>query len=202
MPELSSTEISELICTRMSHDIIGNIGAVSNAVELLEEGDMDFLDDIKSILKNSSSVLTSRLKFFRMVFGSANANLDKLDMVKNITQDYLLTLGNKNYPIELSIQLQHSELSKIAMLSVMIIADTLIRGGKIEVVENNQQLQIYSAATSRSNEKISEIKKIVDGCFDDISAQYAPLFYLQELLKERNLRLGVSNLDNFGLIIA
>lgn len=202
MPELSSTEISELICTRMSHDIIGNIGAVSNAVELLEEGDMEFLDDIKSILKVSSTVLASRLKFFRMVFGSSNGNLDKLDMVKNVTQDYLLTLGNKNYPIDLAIQLQHSELSKIAMLSVMVIADTLIRGGTIEIMENNQQLHVYSQSSIRSNDKIIEIKKIIEGSFDDVSAQYAPLFYLQELLKERNLKLGISGSEAFGLVIA
>ena len=31
--------ISEVIATRLSHDLIGNIGAVSNAVELLNEGD-------------------------------------------------------------------------------------------------------------------------------------------------------------------
>ena len=60
--------VSELICTRISHDIIGNIGAVSNASELLEEGDIEFLDDIKSILKTSAFNLSSRMKFFRMAF--------------------------------------------------------------------------------------------------------------------------------------
>lgn len=42
MSEISSSALSEIICTRISHDLIGNIGAVSNAVELLEDGDMDF----------------------------------------------------------------------------------------------------------------------------------------------------------------
>ena len=28
---LSETELAELICTRISHDVIGNVGAVSNA---------------------------------------------------------------------------------------------------------------------------------------------------------------------------
>ena len=36
---MSDNKVCELVCTRLSHDIIGNIGAVANAVELLEEGD-------------------------------------------------------------------------------------------------------------------------------------------------------------------
>ena len=60
--------ISELICTRISHDLIGNIGAFANAVELLEDEDDDFIDEIKNTLKTSSEVLTARLKFFRMAF--------------------------------------------------------------------------------------------------------------------------------------
>ena len=69
--------ISELICTRISHDLIGNIGAFANAVELLE--DDDFIDEIKNTLKTSSEVLTARLKFFRMAFGLTNANLENIE---------------------------------------------------------------------------------------------------------------------------
>ena len=68
--------ITELVCTRISHDLIGNIGAFANAVELLEDGDEDFMPEIQSMLKNSSSVLNARMKFFRMTFGLTNANLE------------------------------------------------------------------------------------------------------------------------------
>ena len=71
--------ISELICTRISHDLIGNIGAFANAVELLEDEDHDFIDEIKNTLKTSSEVLTARLKFFRMAFGLTNANLENIE---------------------------------------------------------------------------------------------------------------------------
>ena len=84
--------VSETILTRLSHDIVGNIGAVSNAVELLEEGDLDFIDDIKSILKTSSQTLANRMKFFRLAFGLDNPNLEDENIVKSIAQNYLLTL--------------------------------------------------------------------------------------------------------------
>ena len=50
-----TTKLAEVISTRISHDLIGNIGAIGNAVELLEEGDMDFLSDIKNILKETKN---------------------------------------------------------------------------------------------------------------------------------------------------
>ena len=36
---MNETTLSEILTTRLSHDLIGNIGAVANAVELLNEGD-------------------------------------------------------------------------------------------------------------------------------------------------------------------
>ena len=84
---LSETELAELICTRFRQDVIGNVGAVYNAEEILEEGDMDFLDDIRSILKVSSSVLSARLKFFRQAFGLSNANLEDFGQVKSAAEN-------------------------------------------------------------------------------------------------------------------
>ena len=198
---LSVSEISELVCTRISHDLIGNIGAVSNAVELLEEGDMDFMDDIRSILKVSSGVLTARLKFFRMAFGVDNANLEKLDLVEKTTADYLKTLGNVNYPISLTMRLSNWQLSKMAMLAVMILADTFIKGGNIEVREETGRLLILAAGENRSAEKISAVAPAVNGKLIERTAQYAPVFYLQELLSKFKLKLNIIEDKGFGLSI-
>lgn len=94
---INNAAISELVLTRVCHDIIGNIGAVSNAVELLEEGDTDFLEDIQSILKTSSGVLSARLKFFRLAFGLRNANLADKENVLKTVRDYLLTIGSRSH---------------------------------------------------------------------------------------------------------
>lgn len=199
---LSSTEISELICTRISHDVIGNIGAVSNAVELLEEGDMDFMDDIRSILKISSSVLTARLKFFRIAFGLNNTNLEQIDLIEKTIRDYLKTIGNVNYPISFNMEIKNWEFCKIVMLAVMILADTFIKGGHIEVREEPNRLLILSSSSeSQSAEKMAVIKNVILENINERAAQYAPVFYLQELLKSIKLRLTVVDNAGFGLCI-
>lgn len=199
---LSPLEISELICTRISHDLIGNIGAVSNAVELLEEGDMEFLGDIRSILKTSSSVLSARLKFFRMVFGMSNANLEKLDAVSAATQEYLGTLGNAKYPLKLEMRLKTAEFSRIAMLFAMILADVMIRGGTVEIEEEKGVLAGGAfAGGSLSQEKVSALKMVLNGGVPENPAQYAPIFYLQECLKSTKFKLYVVEQNSFGLIL-
>ena len=120
--------LSELISTRLSHDVIGNVGAVANAVELMEEGDVDFWDDIKSILKNNAAVLMARLKFFRLAFGLHNANLENQDVLRETTSAYLSTLGSRNTPINLEWTPIPSAYGRAALLGVMTVADTMIRG--------------------------------------------------------------------------
>ena len=184
--------ISELICTRISHDLIGNIGAVSNAVELLEEGDMDFLDDIKSILKTSSSVLSARLKFFRMAFGLANANLEDIEQVQEVTKAYLNTVGGKNSPT-ISFKLSDTQYSKAIMLIVMAISDLLVKGGKIEVWEQGEKVCIAVEEEARlATEKLAQSLSVLKGECQDFSAQDAPILYLLEVCRAGGFKLSCS----------
>ena len=80
--ELSKTELSELICTRISHDLIGSIGAVSSALELIEEDSGQLDEDTKSILQTGTNTLISRKKFFRVAFGTDTKKMQIADLEK------------------------------------------------------------------------------------------------------------------------
>lgn len=181
--------ITELVCTRISHDLIGNIGAFANAVELMEDDDQEFLSEIKSTLKFSSTVLSSRLKFFRMVFGLSNSNLDSAEIVAKTCTDYIKTL-NPNYPIELHIKAQDNqqELNRVLMLTVMTVADLIIKGGSIDIGLN--QKQIIAKVTSDfplAQSKIEAIRGITKDELPDNLSQYAPVFCLRNMGANINL---------------
>ena len=175
--------ITEIVCTRISHDLIGNIGAFANALELMEDDDIDFMEEIKSTLNFSSTVLMSRLKFFRMVFGLNNANLENANMVNNISQNYVKSL-NPHHPIEIDISPidGQSDLNRVIMLAVMLCSDIIVKGGKITIKTDSQQITTnVTSLFPLAQNKIIEINNIIKGIYPENLSQYAPLFYLQEM---------------------
>lgn len=179
------TTLSELICTKINHDIIGNVGAVCNAVELLEEGDLDFVDDIKNILKTSSEVLSSRLKFFRIAFGLSNTSTDNIE---TIVGDYINTISSKNYPTSLSFSISNKENIKIMMLLTMILAEIMIKGGNITV----QDFTIKASSPQYNQEKLAvffDYKRTPE------LPQFSPILYLQQILQSQNLELSITQKD-------
>lgn len=198
---MKDTFLSEVLATRLSHDLIGNIGAVSNAVELLNEGDDDDKEDISNILNFSSKVLTKRLKFFRLCFGLSNATVKSMDELRDITKGYLETLGNPNYPISLVLNIENFNIHKLIMPSVMMMADTLIKGGEIKVIQTETSLVIESNSSfNLDNSKLKNISNILNGndVEDNNPSCYAPLFYLLAYLKGSGVNV---NLKENKLII-
>lgn len=191
----SNVYLSELIATRLSHDLIGNIGAVSNAVELLNEGDEDDKEDISNILNFSSKVLSKRLKFFRLCFGLSNAAVKSLDELITISNDYLSTLGNPNFPIEADFQISTPKVYKLVMPAVMMMADTIIKGGKITITETEEALLIQPSSPATLNQtKFDNIHHILNGGKpEENPSSYAPLIYLLEYLKGSGVQVQLNN---------
>lgn len=203
MLKIAATKLSQIICTRISHDLIGNIGAVSNAVELLEEGDMDFMDDIKSILQVSSEVLSSRLKFFRMAYGLDNSNISNQEIIKEVSEKYLKSIGNqKDYPVKLNMSLQNADsYGRMSMLGIMVMSDIIIKGGEITVSATEKLKIRLVSPNALSSERKMNILSINQGTFPENLAQYAPMICLQTIAEEKGKNIQFRETEGIELII-
>ena len=188
---LSSINISELVCTRISHDLIGNIGAVSNAVELLEEDGPESLGDVMPILELSSKVLSARLQFFRMAFGLNNTLIKDVDKIKDIASNYIQTIGNSNYPINLSLNIKTPEFYKIILLGVMSFSTAFIKGGNMEVTETTQGLSFVAKTDNKlSISNLNAIQIVLNGnIYEENPSQTAPIAYLKSLLEKTGVNI-------------
>lgn len=186
-------ELPELICTRISHDLIGNIGAVANAVELMDE-DPEAVDDAKPILSISSKVLTARLKFFRLAFGLNNTGVKTLAEVINPAEEYIATIGSRTAPIKLNFNISTPALYKIVMLGIMAMGDVFIRGGELKISETASGLTFTADSQSAlSAGKLAVMQEVLNGKMpEENPAQSAPLIYMMRLLNDTPVKITVS----------
>ncbi len=189
--------ISELVCTRLSHDLIGNIGAVSNAVELMDD-DPGCVADVKPILEISSFVLSARLKFFRLAFGLDNTALKTTEEIQEIAQNYIKTIGSHTAPIELSFNIKTPELYKVILLCIMALGDVFIRGGQLAIVEETSGLSVKAlSASPLSSSKLKALQDVLDGNIpEENPAQSAPLIYLKKILSRHPVQMVLQTGQN------
>ncbi|MBR1648067.1 MAG: hypothetical protein IJ689_00525 [Alphaproteobacteria bacterium] len=175
--------LSQLVCTRISHDLGGNIGALANAMEMMQDDDDD-QEDTKRLLGDISYTLNARLKFFRLAFGLTNDNLANRELVLQTCRGYAGTL-NRNHPFELVITPIENEkdLNRALILAFMAAADLLAKDGIIKVGVKDKMIRAeISGKCVLSQSTLADVRGILAGTLPESNlARYAPLFCLKNM---------------------
>jgi histidine phosphotransferase ChpT len=61
--------VSELLASRLCHDLAGPIAAIGNGAELLDDDDPDFVRQAAALIGDSAGTAAKRLQLFRYVYG-------------------------------------------------------------------------------------------------------------------------------------
>ena len=65
-------ELASLLCSRLCHDLLSPVGALSNGLELLaEEKDPAMRERCFELLEQSARTSADKLKYYRLAFGAA-----------------------------------------------------------------------------------------------------------------------------------
>ena len=131
-------ETLEIFSARICHDLVGPVGAISNGVELLAEGDMSGDPEVIALIADSARGASRRLQFFRTAFGAGNtvSGGQPLEGARALAMDYFA--GGKIrlvWPVPNSaLEVRADRRAARLLLNLLLVAgDCLPRGGVVPV---------------------------------------------------------------------
>jgi len=132
----SETDLAALLCSRLCHDLLSPVGALSNGLELLaDEKDPAMRQRCFELLEQSAKTSTDKLRFFRLAFGAAGGYGDEVDVAE--PRQVIEALAGNNARLELNWTIPGATLPKPAvklLLNLAAIAiEALPRGGTIDI---------------------------------------------------------------------
>ncbi|GMM92463.1 histidine phosphotransferase family protein [Qipengyuania sp. MTN3-11] len=136
MNEVSSTDLAAMLCSRLCHDMLSPVGAMSNGLELLaSETDPEMRRNCMELLEQSATISTNKLKFFRLAFGAAGGFGERVPVEE--PKALVEALARDKGRIEVEWALGGANLSKPAVKVLLnfaqIALDALVRGGRLDI---------------------------------------------------------------------
>lgn len=141
----NTVRLLELISSKVCHDLISPVGAVSNGVEILEEMGPD--DDVTSLISFSAAQANAKLKTMRLAYGLGGSDTGiRLEEIHQ-TFDEFITGDNRvkqDWDAHLDLGFEpKTGFPKMFMCTLLLISDALPKGGTITVsAEDNDTIVV------------------------------------------------------------
>lgn len=132
----SSNDLASLLCSRLCHDMLSPVGALTNGLELLtDEKDPDMRDRCFELLEQSARTSADKLRFFRLAFGAAGGFGELVSVAEPRAVVDALVANNDR--ITLNWALSGNSLPKPAVKILLNLAligiESLVRGGTLDI---------------------------------------------------------------------
>ncbi len=186
--DLSSLDLASLLCSRLCHDLLSPVGALSNGLELLaEEKDPEMRKRCMELLEQSARTSADKLKFFRLAFGAAGGFGENVSVEEPKALIEALVAGNAR--ITLNWALGTASLPKPAVKVLLnlshIAIDALVRGGTLdigaEVRDGASEIVVRAAGPKIAFDPV--IGRALDGKLGtgELTSRTAPAHMIQQL---------------------
>lgn len=174
--DMEGFELVSLLCSRLCHDLVSPVGAVTNGLEVLaDETDAEMREMAMRLITQSADRAANRLQFARLAYGSSGGPDGLVDMgearkvTAAILEDHKITLEWR-----CSLGAINRMPAKLLANGVFLAAESLARGGAV-VAELNQEsgaANIEIIATGPMVRPIDHMAEILNG--DKPVASLAP----------------------------
>jgi histidine phosphotransferase ChpT len=183
-----SLDLASLLCSRLCHDMLSPVGALSNGLELIaEEKDPEMRKRCFELLEQSAKISADKLKFFRLAFGAAGGFGDMVPVAE--ARAVVDSLVAHNDRIELRWALGGEMLPKPAVKTMLNLAligiEALVRGGTLdigaEIREGASEIVIRAAGKKIAFDPA--IGRALDGSLDSegLTTKTAPAVMIRDM---------------------
>lgn len=134
----SDFKLTELLSSRLCHELIGPLAAVNNGLELLSEGDPSLVKETLGLVRRSAGAAGRRLQFYRVAYGcaagpdSAPGLATARELAKGLLEGGKIGLDWPEGDEERSLPLT-SESVKLLLNMIVLGVEALPRGGSLSV---------------------------------------------------------------------
>ncbi len=192
---LSDLDLAALLCSRVCHDVISPVGAIANGLELIDDPEMDAetKETALAIVRSSSRIASTKLKFCRIAFGAAGSAGALIDMgeageiakafagEEKIKLDWLAPRENRP-----------KQQVKLALNMMLTAMAGIPRGGLVTVTVEGD---VFTARAHGDRAKVPEaIAQVVEGTADltVLDARLVQPYYAKQLAQSAGLTLSMA----------
>ena len=184
----SALDLASLLCSRLCHDMLSPVGALSNGLELLvEEKDPEMRQRCFELLEQSAKASADKLKFFRLAFGAAGGFGDSVPV--NEARALIDALAGSNGRVAVNWMFGVDALAKPAVKTLLNLAliglDALVRGGSLDIGAevNGGAIEIVVRAAGQRVAFDPAVGQALEGTLaaSELSSKTAPAAMVQQL---------------------
>lgn len=133
---LGDLELAALVSSRICHDVINPVSAISNGLEMLDEKpDDEMREAAMDLIRKSASQASAKLQFARLAFGaagSAGAEIDLRD-AEHVAREFVRVTGKHDVLWEGPMRTLPKNKVKLLLNLVALGIVALPRGGTLNV---------------------------------------------------------------------
>lgn len=180
-----SLDLASLLASRLCHDMLSPVGALTNGLELLaDEKDPEMRKRCFELLEQSAKISADKLKFFRLAFGAAGGFGESVAVEE--AKQLVNALAANNARVTVNWSLGVASLPKPAIKVLLNFAllgmEALVRGGTLDIGAESRggASEIVVRAAGPRVAFDQEIGKVLEGDLGEggLTSRNAPAFML------------------------
>ena len=198
--------VAELLCSRLCHDLISPVAAVSNGLELLGDDEDDMASEITSLLSFSIGQAAGWLMFFRVAYGLGGENADALSLseasrlIRGIVEEdkIVLDLAEGDQPLG-------GDAAKLLLNAALVGLETLPNRGNLKLnVEQGESVRITVATHGDGVALRPEVREVLHGDYDiaGLSARTVQGYFTTWLAGSLGGSFGLQAEEASGIVFA